>query len=155
MGTLAEYKAGLTDSGRRVFNYAVDETRRRNQNYISPSHILNGFAHTELALFDGVMHSLSLDPDSVRTNIQKLLETTPAQSQLTFPPETANLFMRARGRARSRRNEEKIDATDLFVMLADEQRNSELIQILAEYGVAPKIVEAAVREMAEACEPKK
>jgi ATP-dependent Clp protease ATP-binding subunit ClpA len=153
MASLAEYRERLTDSGRRVFNYAVDETRRRNQNYVSPSHILNGLAQTDSILLDGVLHSLGVNPTSVRVAIGRLLDATPVQGELTFPPETANLFMRARGRARSRRNVEKIDSTDFLAMFGDAKRGGELIEILAEYGISPHAVEEAVRDMADKSEP--
>ncbi len=63
---LGAYKDKFADSGQRILENALGESRRRDQNYVSVEHILNALATEEADLFNATMRDLSLDPRSVR-----------------------------------------------------------------------------------------
>ena len=46
---LGTYKDRFAESGQRVLEHAVQESRRRDQNYIAVEHILNGLAAEEVS----------------------------------------------------------------------------------------------------------
>src|ERR671912_611079 len=71
---LGTYKDRFAESGQRVLEHAVQESRRRDQNYIAVEHILNGLAAEEGELFNQTMRDLTLDPRSVKVMIEKRLE---------------------------------------------------------------------------------
>ena len=52
MTDLEAYKDKFSDSGRRVLDGAMNESRRRDQNYISIEHILHALADEEAELFN-------------------------------------------------------------------------------------------------------
>ena len=51
MADLGAYKDKFSDSGQRVLEYALNESRRRDQNYVSVEHILSALASEESDLF--------------------------------------------------------------------------------------------------------
>ena len=59
------YNNKLSESGRRLIRKAYDEARNRDHNQIAPEHILISIAEVERPLFNGVMESLNLDPQTV------------------------------------------------------------------------------------------
>ena len=61
---LGTYKDRFAESGQRVLEHAVQESRRRDQNYIAVEHILNGLAAVVGELYNQTLRDLSLDPRS-------------------------------------------------------------------------------------------
>ena len=101
---LGTYKDRFAESGQRVLEHAVQESRRRDQNYIAVEHILNAIATEEGDLFNSTMRDLSLDPRSVKVLIEKRLENARYQNVnkgIRIAPETIELFKRAMERARA------------------------------------------------------
>jgi ATP-dependent Clp protease ATP-binding subunit ClpA len=148
MATLTQYENALTNTGKRIFRIAVDETRRREVNNISPVYILAGIAQIETELFDRAVLILGLEPSAVRGAIAARLDTEARKDQLLFPPETANLFSRARGRARAQRNQEKIDSKDLLWILAENDR-SVFIEILSGFDIERDRAVDVIRQQLE------
>jgi ATP-dependent Clp protease ATP-binding subunit ClpA len=66
MTDLGAYKDKFSDSGKRVLENALEDSRRREQNYVAVEHILNALANEENELFNGTMRDLSVDPRSVK-----------------------------------------------------------------------------------------
>ena len=56
---LGTYKDRFAESGQRVLEHAVSESRRRDQNYIAVEHILNALASEEADLFNSTMRDRS------------------------------------------------------------------------------------------------
>ena len=122
---LGTYKDRFAESGQRVFEHAVQESRRRDQNYIAVEHILNALANEEADLFNSTMRDLSLDPRSVKVLIEKRLENARYQNVnkgIRIAPETIELFKRAMERARAQ-GRKTIEATDLFMALSQDERS--------------------------------
>src|SRR5437868_15099883 len=71
---LGAYKDKFSDSGQRILENALNESRRRDQNYVAVEHILKALTDEEAELFNATMRDLAVDPHSVRLMIEKRLE---------------------------------------------------------------------------------
>ncbi len=135
MADIETYKDKFSDSGRRVLQSAMDESRNRDQNYISIGHILHSLTNEEDELFNATMRDLQVDPRSVRVLIEKRVDSGKQHIGKGFriAPEATDLFKRAMDRARSQ-GRRVIDASDLFYVLSNDER-SLLNDILQNLGV--------------------
>ncbi|MBV9925409.1 MAG: ATP-dependent Clp protease ATP-binding subunit [Acidobacteria bacterium] len=143
---LGTYKDRFAETGQRVLEHAVQESRRRDQNYIAVEHILNGLAAEEGELFNQTMRDLSLDPRSVKVLIEKRLENARYQNVnkgIRIAPETIELFKRSMERARAQ-GRKTIEATDLFMAFSQDE-NSALMGVLRSLGANPETVVEQVR----------
>ena len=70
MADLGAYKDKFGDSGQRVLEHALDESRRRDQNFVSVEHILQALTVEEPDMFNSTMRELSLDPVVVKMAIE-------------------------------------------------------------------------------------
>ncbi|HEY0051405.1 MAG TPA: ATP-dependent Clp protease ATP-binding subunit [Pyrinomonadaceae bacterium] len=145
MTDLEAYKDKFSDSGRRVLDGAMNESRRRDQNYISIEHILHALADEEAELFNSTMRDLSIDPRTVRLLLEKRLESTRAHTGKGFriAPETTDLFKRSMERARSQ-GRRVIDGSDIFYVVSTDER-SLLNDILQNLGVPSDEVASTAR----------
>ncbi|HZH91720.1 MAG TPA: ATP-dependent Clp protease ATP-binding subunit [Pyrinomonadaceae bacterium] len=122
MVDLGTYKDRFAESGQRVFEYAMQESKRRDQNYIAVEHILHAFISEEAELFNSAMRDLSLDPFHIKMQIERRLDNNRFQhvgKGLRIAPETIDLFKRAMERSRAQ-GRKTIESTDLFMALAQE-----------------------------------
>ncbi|HEY6189312.1 MAG TPA: KOW motif-containing protein [Pyrinomonadaceae bacterium] len=143
MSELESYVRKFTERGWRVFDHAVREARRRDQNYVSVEHIIEALAFEEADLFNALMRDLAADPRAVRALIDKSLENCPRREgpSVHVAPETIELLKRAFRRARFNQRP-RITATDIFIALSQDERNAfyELLkdtQVDFEAGVLP------------------
>src|SRR5438445_13472429 len=74
MADLEAYRDKFGESGQRVLENALGESRRRDQNYIAVEHIIHALAREESELFNSTIRSLATDPDPVRRTIDKSLD---------------------------------------------------------------------------------
>ncbi len=145
MVDLGTYKDRFGESGQRVFEYAMSESKRRDQNYIAVEHILDAFIHEEAELFNTTMRDLAIDPVRVTMQIEQRLDTSRQQhvgKGLRIAPETIDLFKRAMERARAQ-GRKTIEATDLFMALA--QEGGVLTGLLRNLGINSDAVTENVR----------
>ncbi len=135
MADIDAYKDKFSESGRRVLENALDESKNRDQNFISVGHILQALASEESDLFNDTMLELTVDPRSVRLLIEKRVDsgTQHMGSGFKIAPETTDLFKRSMDRARSQ-GRRVIDASDIFYVLSNDER-SVLNDILQNLGV--------------------
>ena len=135
MADIEAYKDKFSESGRRVLATALDESKNRDQNYVSVGHILQAIADEEAELFDETMRDLTIDPRSVKLLIEKRVESVEQFSGKGFriAPETTDLFKRSMDRARAKGRRE-IDASDIFYVLSNDER-SLLNDILQNLGI--------------------
>ncbi|MBK6724155.1 MAG: hypothetical protein IPG58_13100 [Acidobacteria bacterium] len=103
MADIDAYKDKFSESGQRILETALGESRKRDQNYVSIEHILHAIAFEEEDLFSSTMRDLSVDPRSVKLLIEKRMDNGRQHSGNGFriAPETTELFKRAMDRARS------------------------------------------------------
>src|SRR5829696_7954416 len=104
MVDLGSYKDKFADSGQRVLEHALNESRRRDQNFVSVEHILQALTMEEPDMFNSTMRELSLDPVVVKMAIEKRLTNSRQHhvgKVLRLGPDTTNLINRAMNRART------------------------------------------------------
>ncbi|MFN2392429.1 MAG: AAA family ATPase [Pyrinomonadaceae bacterium] len=145
MADLDAYKDKFSESGRRVLEVALDESRKRDQNYISTEHILHALANEEAELFNSTMRDLAVDPRSVKLLIEKRLDASRQHTGKGFriAPETTNLFKSSMDRARSQ-GRRVIEASDIFYVLSNDER-SLLNDVLQNLGVPAEEVAQTAR----------
>ncbi|MEO6391346.1 MAG: Clp protease N-terminal domain-containing protein, partial [Pyrinomonadaceae bacterium] len=103
MTDLGAYKDKFSDSGKRILEHAMNESRRRDQNYVSVEHILEALASEEPDLFDSTMKDLLVDPTMVKVALEQRLDGVPQHLGKGFKiaPETTDIFKRSMDRARA------------------------------------------------------
>lgn len=145
MADIDAYKDKFSDSGRRVLETALDESKRRDQNYVAIEHILHAVTREEDELFTSTMRDLAVDPRSVKLLIEKRLDSGRQHTGKGFriAPETTELFKRAMDRARSQ-GRRVIDGSDIFYVLSNDER-SILNDVLQNLGVPAEEVAQTAR----------
>ncbi len=135
MADIDAYKDKFSESGRRVLEVALDESRRRDQNYVTIEHILHALTNEETELFNSTMRDLAVDPRSVKLLIEKRLDAGRQHTGKGYKiaPETTDLFKRSMERARLQ-GRRVIDASDIFYVLSNDER-SLLNDVLQNLGV--------------------
>ncbi len=145
MADIEAYKDKFSESGQRILETALGESKKRDQNYISIEHILHAIAFEEDDLFSATMRDLSVDPRSVKLLIEKRMEDGRQHSGKGYriAPETTELFKRAMDRSRSQ-GRRVIDASDIFYVLSNDER-SVLNDVLQNLGVPADEVATTAR----------
>ncbi|CAN5495600.1 ATP-dependent Clp protease ATP-binding subunit [soil metagenome] len=135
MADIDAYKDKFSESGRRVLESALGESKKRDQNYIAIEHILHAIANEEDELFTSTMRDLAVDPRSVKLLIEKRMASGRQHDGKGYKiaPETTELFKRAMDRARSQ-GRRVIDDSDIFYVLSNDER-SILNDVLQNLGV--------------------
>jgi ATP-dependent Clp protease ATP-binding subunit ClpA len=145
MVDLGSYKDKFGDSGQRILEHALNESRRRDQNFVSVEHILQALTVEEPDMFNSAMRELSLDPVVVKMAIEKRLTGSRQQhvgKGFRIGPDTTDLFKRAMERARSQ-GRKTIEATDIFEALS--YQDSLFVEVLRTMGANPEAVVENVR----------
>jgi ATP-dependent Clp protease ATP-binding subunit ClpC len=140
MVDLGSYKDKFGESGQRILDHALSESRQRDQNFVSVEHILQALMHEEPDMFNSAMRELSLDPILVKINIDRRLDTSPQQhvgKGIRISPDTTDLFKRAMERARAQ-GRKTIEATDIFSALTN--YDSLFVEVLKTMGANPESV---------------
>src|SRR3989441_9337857 len=139
MADLEAYRDKFGDSGQRVLQNALTESKRRDQNYIGVEHIIQALASEEPELFNSTIRSLALDPTMVTRAISTRLDNARQHVGKGFriAPDTTDLFKRAMERARAR-GRKTIESTDIFEVLSNQ--DSMLIEVLRNLGAKPEAV---------------
>src|ERR687892_468787 len=145
MVDLGSYKDKFGDSGQRILEHALNESRRRDQNFVSVEHILQALTMEEPDMFNSAMRELSLDPVVVKMAIEKRLSSSRQQhvgKGFRIGPDTTDLFKRAMERARTQ-GRKTIEATDIFEALSN--HDSLFVDVLRNMGANPEAVMENVR----------
>src|SRR5215510_15043510 len=139
MVDLGAYKDKFGDSGQRVLDNALSESRRRDQNFIAVEHIIFALAKEEPDLFNSTIRGLAIDPEVVTQAINKRLNSTRQHVGKGFriAPDTTDLFKRAMERARAR-GRKQIEATDIFDVLS--KYDSLFLDVMRSFGANPDAV---------------
>ncbi|HEX7296800.1 MAG TPA: Clp protease N-terminal domain-containing protein, partial [Pyrinomonadaceae bacterium] len=145
MVDLGSYKDKFGVSGQRILEHALNESRRRDQNFVSVEHILQALTVEEPDMFNSAMRELSLDPVVVKMAIEKRLSSSRQQhigKGFRIGPDTTDLFKRAMERARTQ-GRKTIEATDIFEALSN--YDSLFVEVLRTMGANPEAVVENVR----------
>jgi ATP-dependent Clp protease ATP-binding subunit ClpA len=121
MNNLSVYQNKFAPSGCQVFERAIEESRRRKQNYVSLGHLLialdaeDGVSFRYLVAKLRADHGLTADLVPADIAIEKLMEWSPKYEGegVRIGPETKDFLRRAIKIARSN-HREKIEAADLL-----------------------------------------
>jgi ATP-dependent Clp protease ATP-binding subunit ClpA len=127
MSQLEIYRDRFAESGWEVFERALDEARRRGQNYVGVEHILYALAQSRMELFSPMLRTLSESSDAPAMLAELIGERVRNAPRYTgqgvrLAAETIELFkhtldlVRFNGRRR-------IEATDLFLKLLMEEKS--------------------------------
>lgn len=115
---LDAYLDKFSERGQRILASALEESRQRSQNFISPEHILYVLIIKEPKLFESAMKQVSLNPKEVRLAVEKRLENSPVHSGQGFrlAPDTTEIckFSMDRARSQGRRVIEPEDIISVF-----------------------------------------
>src|SRR4029077_16784274 len=95
--------AKFAESGWRIFGRAIDESSRREQNYISLGHILIALAADDAIPFKNHIHELralcklSTEPTPVEVAIEKIMDPSPKfkGKGIRIAPEARQFLQRA------------------------------------------------------------
>jgi ATP-dependent Clp protease ATP-binding subunit ClpA len=79
----------FTDRARKVMQLASHEAQRLKHYYIGTEHILLGLIREGGGVAGNVLKNLTLDPDRVRREIEKVILCGPAAIGLEDPPQTS------------------------------------------------------------------
>src|SRR6185295_11055297 len=140
MVDLGSYKDKFGDSGQRILEHALNESRQRDQNFVAVEHILQALVDEEPDMFNSTMRELSLDPVMVKIAIDKKLDTSRQQhlgKGFRISPDTTDLFKRAMERARAQ-GRKTIEATDIFSALTN--NDGLFVEVLKNMGANPDAV---------------
>lgn len=123
MQNLDAYLDKFSEKGKQILEFALNESQRRNQNFISPEHILYALTIEESELFDSAMKNISLNPKAVRLSVEKRLENGFQFVGVGFriAPQTTEIFKLSMERARSE-NRQVIDSVDIFSVFTNEKK---------------------------------
>jgi ATP-dependent Clp protease ATP-binding subunit ClpA len=121
MKNLSVYRDRFADSGFRVFEHAVEESRLRNQNHVSLGHLLialdaedgGSFRHHLKRL--RAQHNLESELIPFEKGIEKIMELSPKHqgAGVRIGPDTKQ-FLRKAMRIAELNGREKIEAADLL-----------------------------------------
>jgi ATP-dependent Clp protease ATP-binding subunit ClpA len=120
MINLGVYQDRFDESGLRIFEHAVEESRRRKQNHVSLGHVLLAMAAVDGDAFKHHLKTmraaLQLEPESVAVEVRldKFLDYSPRYEGpgVRIGPDAIRIFRRAIKLARTN-GREKIAADDL------------------------------------------
>ncbi len=112
---LEAYLDKFSERGQRILKTALNETRNRQQNFVSPEHILSALIIEESELFEVKMKEFSLNSKDVRSAVEKRLENTRQHIGQGFriAPDATEIFKFSMDRARSQ-GRRVIEAEDII-----------------------------------------
>ena len=121
MNNRVVYQDKFAASGLKVFERAIEESRRRNQNYVSLGHLLIALDAEDGGSFRYIVgklradHGLTADSVPADRALEKLMEWSPKYegAGVRIGPETKKFLRRAIKIAQSNQRE-KIEAADLL-----------------------------------------
>ena len=131
MTELGVYRERLAQSGLRVFERAVEESRRNRQNFVSFGHILKALAAEDAEAFAGALRGSKAGPLLTDELIEKIVAGGPdwRGRGVRISPQVISLLRRAMGMARAG-GREQIEATDLYSALVQDVKGERSLVFL-------------------------
>ena len=123
---------GLTPRAKRVIELSVDEARRLQHRYIGTEHLLLGLVREGEGVASGVLVSLGVSLDSVRSQVLQLVEQS-IPASVGFTPAAHSAVDHAQLAARWYEHDQ-VDTEHLLVGLV-RQRNGLAARVLSDLGV--------------------
>jgi ATP-dependent Clp protease ATP-binding subunit ClpA len=112
------FEEKFAETGWRVFQNALEETERRQQNYLSLGHLLNALAIESPDVFKDVISQTEIEPKRVHEFIRENLESIPQATwqRIRIAPEVTSLVRNAEDAAQKAGR--KIEAGDFAQVLS-------------------------------------
>lgn len=128
----------FSETGQKVIYRAIEESRRRDHNYLSVEHIFTALGDIENQLFHEAMQSVGIEPRAVVHLLeQELIKNRQYIGKKMYITDTArDLFNRSLKRARQN-GRQQIESFDLFVSLFADPAGVPA-EILRRLGVDPQ-----------------
>ncbi len=106
------------ETGWRVFQQALEETKRRQQNYLSLGHLLNALATESPDVFNNVVSQTEIEPKKAQEFVRENLERIPQGTWkgIRIAPEVTSLLRQAQNAAQ--KSGRKIEAADFGQVLS-------------------------------------
>ncbi len=129
----------FSESGQKVIYRAIEESRRRDHNFLSVEHIFTALGEVEDSLFNEILRAINVEPQMV----SQMLEQELAKSRqyvgkkMYIADTTRELFNRALKRARQH-GRQTIESFDLFATLFADPAGSPA-EILRRLGADPNV----------------
>ena len=116
MADIGVYRDRFAESGLRVFECAVDESRRRRQNYVSFGHLLKALVVKEAGLFNETLDGLRIEPPLTEGYLDMVIESGPSHkgAGVRISPQVIWLLRHAMKVARGG-GRERIEAADMLL----------------------------------------
>lgn len=135
-----DYNDKLSKSGREVLAMAIEESRKRDQNYLAAEHLFLALVKVEKKLFEEMVRDLRLSPDDIIKDISQHLDLSKQYVgkglKITFSMKSIfrlawiNTFQCGRS---------KIESFDLLSAIFQEGNNIP-VEIFRLYGIEPEHV---------------
>lgn len=135
-----DYNDKLSKSGREVLALAIEESRRRDQNYLAAEHLFLALVKVERKLFEEMVRDLRLTPEDIIKDISQHLDLSKQYVgkglKITFSMKSIfrlawiNTFQCGRS---------KIESFDLLCAIFQEGNNIP-VEIFRLYGIEPEHV---------------
>lgn len=150
MSGLEIYRDRFAESGWEIFEGAIDEARRRGQNYLGVEHVLHSLVQRRAELFSSLLSTLSDNPDApamLAELVEERVRDAPSHTGegVRLAAEAIGLFKRTLELARSNVRR-RIEATDLFIKLMLEEK-SLLLELLRRLLADPRAQAKEVRDL--------
>jgi ATP-dependent Clp protease ATP-binding subunit ClpA len=150
MDNLEKYKERFAKSTMRVFEYAIEESRRRVQNHISLEHIIDALAMKEMDLFNVILAKTGVELGALRALFKTRIDSIPQNkgTDIYIAPGVIDLFRHARKAARAA-NRERIIVADLFIALVQGEQKM-LLDIMLAFGANLEVMLENAKHIYEA-----
>jgi ATP-dependent Clp protease ATP-binding subunit ClpA len=145
----------FSESGQKVIYRAIEESRRRDHNFLSVEHIFTALGEVEEKLFTETMQAIGIEPKEVI----RLLEQELAKNRqyigkkMAIPDTTRDLFNRALKRARQH-GRQTIDSFDLFATIFADPTGAPA-EILRRLGADPHLAMEKINQRVRSREEQK
>jgi ATP-dependent Clp protease ATP-binding subunit ClpC len=131
----------FSESGQKVIYRAIEESKRREQNFLGVEHILSALGEVEGALFTETMQSIGVDPQSLSQMLEQELGKNRqfvGSKKMHITETTRELFNRSLKRARQH-GRQTIESFDLFATIFADPTGGPA-EILRKLGADPSQV---------------
>lgn len=150
----AAYKSKFSESGWRVFERSIEESRRAGQNYISVEGMLKAFASEESDIFDALLRDIHIDVPKFKALLNERIKNIPRNTSdgVRIDPELNEVFKRAREIARAN-SREAIESMDILISMSQDEMGT-FIKTLTSLGAQPYTIIIEVRALVASHEEK-
>ncbi|NIO16759.1 MAG: AAA domain-containing protein [Deltaproteobacteria bacterium] len=138
MMEIAFYRERLTEKAQKMLSSAIEESQKRHHYYLGLEHLFISFSGVEKQLFQDLVKSVGLEPESVIYSLKEYLSISRQYLGvgMKIPPATKQVF-RIAWETTQRNKRNLIEPPDIFLAIFHET-HSIPARIFKSYGVDPQ-----------------